>query len=610
MCKKCEETVDLVQIVPLSCGCLVCKPCVTCAINSAVGAAGEDHLEAAIRKLYPKGLRVTFIDEDGHQREGKIVETHREIEDWGQCNLTVSINPWTTIRVGTWQVVLPGVGDVEEDGAGGMASGCCPRMRCPAGCKDRWLDSGEIADILPSALELWDDKAIQVFALANGYIKCPNDSCGMLVERVQSGISTPDSNAILQDASPRSQRASLHKEKFRYRCAACGNDFCGVCLAHPYHNNYTCREDQAPNCRFCDGKILGTPTLDKLKPGQLKKVARDRGVNPGECLFKQELISICQFALTICQERECVSKMRSMCNKELGCGHRCCGVKSETSCLPCLEPHCLGSGSSHHQLVPVQECQICWEMLRSGPCIQISCGHLYHLDCAKERVRQGFPGPQISFNFMYCPLCGVQGSELAGAQSSTGAVTMEHPSLLVELEPFIKLRGKVVKLAKRRLKRTKDKQVLEHLQPGGKFDGRPADYALQLYMYFQCAKCKKPYFGGEKNCQNADNGENRDYAPGDLICGSCSAVMSGDNCPKHGVDAIEWKCKYCCSVASWFCWGTTHMCDSCHSQCAASSAPKKQNCSSAATCPLKMKHPPPGREFCLGCAICRHEEVV
>ena len=37
-----------------------------------------------------------------------------------------------------------------------------------------------------------------------------------------------------------------------------------------------------------------------------------------------------------------------------------------------------------------------------------------------------------------------------------------------------------------------------------------------------------------------------------------------NTCPKHGTEAIEWKCKFCCSVASWFCWGTTHFCDDCH----------------------------------------------
>ena len=26
----------------------------------------------------------------------------------------------------------------------------------------------------------------------------------------------------------------------------------------------------------------------------------------------------------------------------------------------------------------------------------------------------------------------------------------------------------------------------------------------------------------------------------------------------------EHKCQYCCSIASWYCWGKTHFCDSCH----------------------------------------------
>lgn len=610
VCKKCEKAIGLHQIVPLNCGCLVCKPCVTCTINNALETAGQALFEAAIRNLYPRGLKVHFFDENGDQRQGEVIDAQWRMGCWGQCTLVVAVSPCDTIEVGTWQLVLPGIRDLEEVGVGGMGTSCCPKVRCPGGCKDKWIDSSEISEILPTALDLWEDKALQAFALANGYIKCPNQACGMLVERIHTGQHTLDSSAVQQNPGTRSQRANLHKERFRYRCGACGRDFCGVCLTYPYHNDYTCREAHAPNCRLCDEKVLDIPNLDGLRPRQLKKIANDRGFNSNKCLQKEELIDICQYALTFCQKDECKSKMKAMCKKKLRCGHRCCGIQNETSCLPCLEPDCLGPDSIHHQAVPIEECQICWEMLRSGPCIKLLCGHIFHLDCAKERVRQGFPGPPISFNFMNCPLCGIRNGELAGAQGSTAIVTMDHPSLQAELEPFIKLRQNVVKLAKQRLKRTMDGKGLEPIQPGGKFDGRPADYALQKYMYFQCHRCKKPYFGGERNCQNAANEENRDYVPEDLICGSCSAALSGDNCPKHGVDAIEWKCKYCCSVASWFCWGTTHMCDPCHAQCAASSAPKKQFCGSAAKCPLKVKHPPPGTEFCLGCAICRHMEVV
>lgn len=35
-------------------------------------------------------------------------------------------------------------------------------------------------------------------------------------------------------------------------------------------------------------------------------------------------------------------------------------------------------------------------------------------------------------------------------------------------------------------------------------------------------------------------------------------------CPKHGIDFLEYKCKFCCSIAVFFCFGTTHFCDTCH----------------------------------------------
>jgi E3 ubiquitin-protein ligase MYCBP2 len=55
--------------------------------------------------------------------------------------------------------------------------------------------------------------------------------------------------------------------------------------------------------------------------------------------------------------------------------------------------------------------------------------------------------------------------------------------------------------------------------------------------------------------------------PEDFICGSCSALKLGAgmaDCPKHGKDFIEFKCRYCCTVALWFCFGTTHFCEPCH----------------------------------------------
>ena len=41
-------------------------------------------------------------------------------------------------------------------------------------------------------------------------------------------------------------------------------------------------------------------------------------------------------------------------------------------------------------------------------------------------------------------------------------------------------------------------------------------------------------------------------------------LFQAQMCPKHGTDYLEYKCRYCCSVAVFFCFGTTHFCNACH----------------------------------------------
>lgn len=88
-------------------------------------------------------------------------------------------------------------------------------------------------------------------------------------------------------------------------------------------------------------------------------------------------------------------------------------------------------------------------------------------------------------------------------------------------------------------------------------------------------------------------------------------------CPKHGMDFLEYKCRYCCSVAVFFCFGTTHFCDTCHDDFQRlTNIPKiklpKCPAGPKATqlmgeeCPLHISHPPTGEEFALGCGICRN----
>ena len=41
-------------------------------------------------------------------------------------------------------------------------------------------------------------------------------------------------------------------------------------------------------------------------------------------------------------------------------------------------------------------------------------------------------------------------------------------------------------------------------------------------------------------------------------------IFDPQNCPSHGTEYIAFKCRYCCSLAVYFCFGSTHLCRVCH----------------------------------------------
>ena len=86
-------------------------------------------------------------------------------------------------------------------------------------------------------------------------------------------------------------------------------------------------------------------------------------------------------------------------------------------------------------------------------------------------------------------------------------------------------------------------------------------------------------------------------------------------CQHHGAEFVEYKCRYCCSLAVFFCFGTTHFCSRCHDDAGRlRNTTRLAKCPAGPTsisldsgqCPLKIDHPPTGEEFVLGCAICRN----
>ncbi|XP_053950715.1 E3 ubiquitin-protein ligase highwire-like [Anastrepha ludens] len=305
----------------------------------------------------------------------------------------------------------------------------------------------------------------------------------------------------------------------------------------------------------------------------------------------------------VCADAQCQEHAANSCMKVKSCDHPCGGVANEKKCLPCLQHICHARenkiAEELHEPKLTQDaddmCMICFvEALSCAPSVQLECGHVFHYHCCKAVLEKRWIGPRITFGFSLCPIC---------------KADIQHNLLADILEPINSLKQDVKRKALMRLKyegivKDTDSKDVTNL-------------AMDRYAYYVCFKCQKAYYGGEARC-DAEIGEKFD--PEELVCGGCSDVARAQMCPKHGTDFLEYKCRYCCSVAVFFCFGTTHFCDTCHDdfqrltnipktklpQCPA--GPKAKQLMGD-ECPLHVIHPATGEEFALGCGVCRNAQT-
>lgn len=411
-----------------------------------------------------------------------------------------------------------------------------------------------------------------------GFIECPRQGCGWFVERVgpggegAGGIEAADLPPA-PNGQPLTEGAARHMLQNRFRCKACSTNFCSSCKAVPYHIGSTCEEHRAhqdaKRCRFCDAALTRANT----------STDGDGGV-----------------AGCVCTGGECQEKKKLSCGKVLVCGHPCCGVRGESECLPCLEEDCRACGTNTDEY-----CNICYtEGLGAAPTIRLQCNHFFHYACLRRRLETKWASARIVFNFLFCPLCNRD---------------IEHPALDDLLEPHRLLRVDVRRKAEQRLHvegLDKDAALAE---PGSRYFQKPAEYALDTLTYYQCFKCKQSYYGGRAQCDlgGAAGGggeQEEDFDPAELVCGGCA--QKGATCAAHGAEYIQWKCKFCCTPAVWFCGGHTHFCDPCHRIPGQRWAQEKNQdasglpaCPGADLCAAGGVHPPLFSEHCLGCSMCK-----
>ena len=365
----------------------------------------------------------------------------------------------------------------------------------------------------------------------------------------------------------------------RCRCVSCNNNFCIKCKSIPYHTGKTCKEyrhfKKAEKCRYDQTEI------------------KDNNRGPDD---------------DVCNNPECLERYENSCKKKLKCGHKCFGVNGEKKCPPCLNSKC-----NDFQNIFDQEmdsfCNICFtEGLGAAPVILLSCKHYVHYHCIKKRLEGKWVGPKITFNHCTCPVC------------NKWYNCTQVPEIQEIINENKVLYDEICQMALKRLSfegLDKDPQLTD---PNSKWYGQKLEYALKRLSYYMCYKCKKPYFAGRRECGdgpevNNDN-PNKIYDPKDLICGkdaNLKNVAGKTSCSRHGNEFIEYKCRFCCKIASWFCWGTTHFCEDCHArQCAGDYVSKypldKLPKCNKNTCEVGGNHPPNGEEFALGCSLCRNLE--
>ncbi|ETO35939.1 hypothetical protein RFI_01125, partial [Reticulomyxa filosa] len=312
---------------------------------------------------------------------------------------------------------------------------------------------------------------------------------------------------------------------------------------------------------------------------------------------------------------------------------RCIGVRNEETCCPCLAKDC-PSRSPDIKTVIDEPCAICLAgALGQAPTIMLSCKHAFHFECVQKKLDMSWQTPFISFEYATCPLC---------------KEPINHESLSEKCDEVRLLENTVRQMALQRLRYEERQSDNDVVDPKGKFYNDEIGYADHIYAFFQCFQCKKPYFGGAKECKAQDEEENNQVEKKDLICNKCQKIESVDECKEHGADYLAYKCRYCCTMSVFHCWGKVHFCRECHEPgvwdklCTYSTGKNKQALIEYKQCPglkkalvdlmkdpswnnltleeqekkayetradpdlcsLRVRHPPNGFEFGLGCTLC------
>src|SRR3990167_4665210 len=370
----------------------------------------------------------------------------------------------------------------------------------------------------------------------------------------------PSSNFFFENIGPGedcfhlyefSDEVKRHFNTFRFRCRNCSETFCASCKTFPYHLGSTCEDVTSITKRvFC-------------------RFCEKENLEDGKDLVCSD---------SNCKDCEIFAQQCRNKDDQTQCTHPChyySRYYSPTNC-ECLHPAC----NSNTNLD--DNCCLCSEKLRRYPLVKLSCSHIFHAKCVEYRVASRWTTNNICLTYCRCPLCYKKISTHFGCIPNLNYGNALRADLKHRLPGVLENMGITVK------------PMIS--------DDDYEDEALRKVNYYECFKCKSIYFGGLRECGQFD------VPIENLLCNACVG-----SCSKHGSDYLIYKCKFCCCVANYFCFGHTHFCANCHPKawdivnanfymCIKSPI---EFCPKNGSCPLgNIPHPPSGEEFVIGCSAC------
>ena len=199
-----------------------------------------------------------------------------------------------------------------------------------------------------------------------------------------------------------------------------------------------------------------------------------------------------------------------------------------------------------------KELSRCYICLDEKKLKKLSCNHHVHKDCLQSQVNHLVEkGSVLLPRHGQCGLCGkwIQKKDVSSKY---------HQSIIYEL-----------------------KAACNNLE----------EERLSQQRFFRCYYCKALFKGQKVPCAED---ENDIPDPATVRCYHCR-----DKCAIHEEEYLNYKCRYCCNVASYFCGYGNHMCPSCHDiQMVRDCVGESGGCDG--------NHPPNGTtSFCLGCTMCK-----